>query len=111
LIGKTLAAAAIALAVSTAAASSQSTSSATTYHMVDIDGVKVFYREAGPPGTDPAAAARLSILFAHVRHADPAAGRPLSHCGARLSGFGQSDAPPPANFVYTFDHLAEVTTS
>jgi hypothetical protein len=50
MIGKTLAAASIALAMSTSAASVQSTSSTTTYHTVDIGGVKVFYREAGPAG-------------------------------------------------------------
>jgi pimeloyl-ACP methyl ester carboxylesterase len=111
MIGKTLAAASIALAMSTAAAPAQSTSSTTTYHTVDIDGVKVFYREAGPAG-----APTLLLL-----HGYPSSSRMFDTLIPLLAdryhivapdypGFGQSDAPSPASFAYTFDHLAEVVT-
>jgi pimeloyl-ACP methyl ester carboxylesterase len=111
MIGKTLAAASIALAMSTAAAPAQSTSSTTTYHTVDIDGVKVFYREAGPAG-----APTLLLL-----HGYPSSSRMFDTLIPLLAeryhivapdypGFGQSDAPAPAGFAYTFDHLADVVT-
>jgi pimeloyl-ACP methyl ester carboxylesterase len=111
MIGKTLAAASVALAISTGVASAQSTSSTTTYHTVDISGVKVFYREAGPAG-----APTLLLL-----HGYPSSSRMFDTLIPLLAdryhivapdypGFGQSDAPPPASFAYTFDHLAEVMT-
>ena len=57
------------------------------YHRTKtIDGIKIFYREAGPEGcARRAAAARLSDLVAHVPQPDPGAGGPLSRDRARLS--------------------------
>jgi pimeloyl-ACP methyl ester carboxylesterase len=111
MIGKTLAAVSIALAMSTGTASAQSTSSTTTYRTVDIGGVKVFYREAGPAG-----APTLLLL-----HGYPSSSRMFDMLIPLLAdryhiiapdypGFGQSDAPGPSGFAYTFDHLAEVVT-
>ena len=79
------------------------------YRTTDVDGFKVFYREAGPTS-----APKLLLL-----HGFPSAGHmfrdliPLLadrfHMVAPdLPGFGQSDMPPRNEFSYTFDNIAGV---
>ncbi len=89
-----------------------STSATTTYHRAQVDGVGVFYREAGPKD------APTIVLL----HGYPSSSRmfdtlipllaPRYHLLAPdYPGFGQSDAPPPERYAYTFDHLAETTNA
>src|SRR6201996_7629061 len=79
------------------------------YKTADVDGFKVFYREAGRKG-----APKLLLL-----HGFPSAGHmfrdlipPLSNdfhiVAPDLPGFGQSDMPLRDKFSSTFDHIAEV---
>jgi pimeloyl-ACP methyl ester carboxylesterase len=79
------------------------------YGKADLDGLKVFYREAGR-----ADAPALLLL-----HGFPSAGHMFRDLIPALSdrfrivapdlpGFGQSDIPPRDKFSYTFDKLAEV---
>ncbi|MBV8173400.1 MAG: alpha/beta hydrolase [Verrucomicrobia bacterium] len=82
------------------------------YRSVDVDGVKVFYREAG------AAANRPTLLLLHgfpsashmFRELIPLLADRFRLLAPDLPGFGQSDMPPRSKFTYTFDHLAGVMT-
>ncbi|MFI7608573.1 alpha/beta fold hydrolase [Micromonospora sp. NPDC049366] len=85
-------------------------SSATRYRTVTVDGLSIFYREAGAPD------APVLLLL----HGFPSSSRMFEPLMDRLAdrfrlvapdypGFGHSDAPDPASFAYTFDRLAEVT--
>src|SRR5215467_126401 len=104
------AAAAMAIETTTFAAALPSTSATTTYHRAEVDGVGVFYREAGPKD------APTIVLL----HGYPSSSRMYDGLIPLLAGryhliapdypgFGQSDAPPPSQYAYTFDHLAQTT--
>jgi pimeloyl-ACP methyl ester carboxylesterase len=81
----------------------------TFYHTIQIDGLSIFYREAGPKD-----APTLLLL-----HGLPSSSRMFEPLSARLSdgyhlvapdypGFGHSDWPDPNKFAYTFDHYTEI---
>jgi hypothetical protein len=81
----------------------------TLYRKMQIDGLSIFYREAGPKD-----APTLLLL-----HGLPSSSRMFEPLFARLSdsfhlvapdypGFGHSDWPDPKKFAYTFDHIAEI---
>src|SRR5690348_16248671 len=81
----------------------------TFYRNIQIDGLSIFYREAGPKD-----APTLLLL-----HGLPSSSRMFEPLFARLSdryhlvapdypGFGHSDWPDPKHFAYTFDHYAEI---
>lgn len=80
-----------------------------SYHEVTVEGLKVFYREAG------AADAPVLLLL----HGFPTSSRMFDGLIPALAdryhviapdypGFGHSDAPSPEAFAYTFDHIAAV---
>jgi pimeloyl-ACP methyl ester carboxylesterase len=80
-----------------------------TYRTVSIEGLNIFYREAGSTQ-----APALLLL-----HGFPSSSRmfdtlmPLLADQYRLiapdyPGFGHSDSPPAKQFVYTFDHIADI---
>ena len=82
----------------------------TTYHTAAVDGINIFYREAGDPKKPT-----LVLL-----HGYPSSSFMFRNLIADLSerfhliapdfpGFGSSDAPAVDDFAYTFDHLADVT--
>src|ERR1700730_1308288 len=81
----------------------------TSYRAIQIDGLSIFYREAGPKDAP-------TILLLHGL---PSSSRMFEPLFTRLSdryhliapdypGFGHSDWPDPKKFAYTFDHIAEV---
>jgi pimeloyl-ACP methyl ester carboxylesterase len=80
------------------------------YRTIKVDGLSIFYREAGPKE------APVILLL----HGLPSSSRMFEPLLTRLSdryhliapdypGFGHSDWPDPKQFAYTFDHLATVT--
>jgi pimeloyl-ACP methyl ester carboxylesterase len=106
-----LAAAAAALVGHAAqAAALESTSGMTTYHRVTVDGVGVFYREAGPK--DAPTIVLLHGFPSSSREFDtliPLLAMRYHLIAPDFPGFGQSGAPPPSSYAYTFGHLAETT--
>jgi len=80
-----------------------------TYHRSNVDGLEVFYREAGPK-----AASHLLLLHgfptsSHMfRNLIPAVADRYHVVAPDLPGFGFSDAPDRKRFRYTFDNLAKV---
>ena len=79
------------------------------YRKADVDGLRVFYREAGP-------ADATALLLLHgfptaghmFRKLIPALSDRFRVVAPDLPGFGQSDMPPRDRFSYTFAKLAEV---
>src|SRR5215831_8579910 len=82
---------------------------ATQYRTQDVNGLKIFYREAG-------AAHAPTILLLHgfptsshmFRDLIPVLAPQYHVIAPDLPGFGFSDAPSPSGFTYTFDRLADV---
>jgi pimeloyl-ACP methyl ester carboxylesterase len=81
----------------------------TFYRTIEIGGLSIFYREAGPSG-----APNLLLL-----HGLPSSSRMFEPLFSRLCdqfhlvapdypGFGHSDWPDPEQFAYTFDNYAEL---
>jgi pimeloyl-ACP methyl ester carboxylesterase len=81
----------------------------TLYRSVRVDGLSLFYREAGTPG------APVLLLL----HGLPSSSRMFEPLLSRLSdryhliapdypGFGHSDWPSTGTFAYTFDHIAAI---
>jgi pimeloyl-ACP methyl ester carboxylesterase len=79
------------------------------YRTVKVDGLSIFYREAGPKHAP-------TILLLHGL---PSSSRMFQPLLTRLAdnyhlvapdypGYGHSDWPDPKEFAYTFDHIASV---
>jgi len=91
------------------AAEGQSSKYPTCYRTIVIDGLSIFYREAGPKDGPT-----LLLL-----HGLPSSSRMFEPLFDRLAdryhliapdypGFGHSDWPNPKEFAYTFDRYAEI---
>ena len=98
-----------ALAGSAAAASPVlSTTATTTYHRVQVDGVGIFYPEASPK--DAPTIVLLQGFPSSSRGYDTLIPMLATHYHVVAPDFpclGQSVAPSPADYAYTFDHLAQ----
>src|ERR1700730_11085363 len=83
--------------------------SAINYRSADVDGLKIFYREAG-------AADAPALLLLHgfpssshmFRDLIPMLAERFHVVAPDLPGFGQSDMPGRDTFAYTFDNIANV---
>jgi pimeloyl-ACP methyl ester carboxylesterase len=83
--------------------------STVTYQKVDVDGIGVFYREAGAKDAP-------TILLLHgfptaghmFRDLIPQLADRFRLVAPDLPGFGKSDMPAPDTFTYTFENIANV---
>jgi pimeloyl-ACP methyl ester carboxylesterase len=76
---------------------------------VTAAGVRVFVREAGPPGAPVVVLLHGFPSSSHMfRDLIPRLATDLRVIAPDYPGFGNSDRPDPATFRYTFEHLAEV---
>jgi pimeloyl-ACP methyl ester carboxylesterase len=100
----------LALAIATATSRGEGVSATVYYRTTTVDGLKIFYREAGP--ADAPVILLLHGFPSSSRMFDallPVLGRGYHLIAPDYPGFGQSAAPDPKTFAYTFDHLAAVT--
>ncbi len=75
---------------------------------VDIEGIRIFYRDAGPENAP-------AVLLPHgypsssfqFRNFMPALADRWRLVAPDYPGFGYSDTPDPARFAYTFDGYAD----
>jgi pimeloyl-ACP methyl ester carboxylesterase len=83
--------------------------SAIRYRHANVDGLNVFYREAGSPD-------KPKLLLLHgfpssghmFRDLIPLLSESFHIVAPDLPGFGLTDMPPREQFAYTFDHIADV---
>ena len=79
------------------------------YRKVDVDGMKVFYREAGPVDAPALLLLHGFPSAGHMfRELIPALADRFRVVAPDLPGFGQSDMLSRDKFAYTFARLAEV---
>lgn len=83
--------------------------SSIAYRSIKVDGLNIFYREAGP--ADAPTLLMLHGFPSSSRMYDPLLARLAQHyhlVAPDYPGFGHSDAPDAKTFTYTFDRLAGV---
>jgi pimeloyl-ACP methyl ester carboxylesterase len=79
------------------------------YRTINIDGVKVFYREAGAEDSPALLLLHGFPTASHMfRELIPLLADRFRLIAPDLPGFGQSDIPARDSFPYTFDNLARV---
>jgi len=79
------------------------------YRSADVEGLKVFYREAGPADGPALLLLHGFPSASHMfRELIPLLADRFRLVAPDLPGFGQSDMPPRSKFTYTFDHLAGI---
>jgi pimeloyl-ACP methyl ester carboxylesterase len=80
-----------------------------SYRTVEVDGVSVFYREAGSRSNPTLLLLHGFPSASHMfRDLIPLLADRFHLVAPDLPGFGQTKAPPRGAFDYTFDRLAEV---
>jgi pimeloyl-ACP methyl ester carboxylesterase len=79
------------------------------HRTVDVDGIEVFYREAGAPDAPALLLLHGLPSSSHMfRELMPALADDFHLVAPDLPGFGYTESPPADRFAYTFDHLADV---
>jgi pimeloyl-ACP methyl ester carboxylesterase len=76
-----------------------------------VDGLEVFYRQAGAPGAPVVVLLHGFPTSSHMfRHLIPALADRYHLIAPDHIGFGQSAMPPPQDFPYTFEALTGITS-
>jgi len=91
------------------AAAAQAAMPVTHYRTVKIDGVDIFYREAGPADAPVVLLLHGFPTSSHMfRNLIPALADRYHVIAPDYPGFGQSAAPDHRKFAYTFAHYADL---
>jgi len=81
----------------------------TAHRDVDVDGVRIFYREAGPKDAPHVLLLHGFPASSHMfRNLIPALADRFHVVAPDYPGFGHSAMPAVSEFDYSFDHLADV---
>ena len=81
----------------------------TTYNTININGLNMFYREAGTPGSPAVLLLHGFPTSSHMfRDLIPQLAGQYHVIAPDLPGFGFSEAPPREQFRYTFENLGKV---
>lgn len=84
-------------------------SSQVLHRTIKIDGLDIFYREAGPKGAPTVLLLHGFPTSSHMfRNLIPALADKYHVVAPDYPGFGSSSAPSVKDFDYTFDNLANV---
>ena len=79
------------------------------HRVLEVDGLKIFYREAGADTSPVLLLLHGFPTSSHMfRNLIPALADDYHVIAPDLPGFGFSEAPDRAQFRYTFDHLADI---
>jgi pimeloyl-ACP methyl ester carboxylesterase len=82
----------------------------TTFHTVSIDGLDIFYREAGSRSNPTILLLHGFPTSSHMfRNLMSALADRFHLVAPDYPGYGNSSMPTVSEFEYTFDHLAEIT--
>ena len=80
-----------------------------SYHQAEIEGQKIFYREAGPKDAPTVLLLHGFPTSSHMyRNLIPKLADRYHVIAPDMPGFGQSSAPSADDFEYTFDHMASI---
>ena len=94
--------------MSNAKESSAVEASRVLYRTAQVDGLKIFYREAGPKNAPTLVLLHGYPSSSHMfRNLIPALSDKYHLIAPDYPGFGYSDSPSPEQYAYTFDHLAD----
>src|SRR5205807_6129781 len=82
------------------------------YRTLDVEGLEIFYREAGPPDAPTVLLLHGFPSSSHMfRNLIPILAERYHVVAPDLPGFGFSEAPDRKRFRYTFERLAQVIGS
>jgi pimeloyl-ACP methyl ester carboxylesterase len=99
----------LAMASLASAGESQQATTRIVYKTRQIDGIGIFYREAGSPQRPTLVLLHGFPSSSHMfRDLIPKLAGRYHVIAADMPGYGYSDQPPPDKFTYTFDHIANV---
>jgi pimeloyl-ACP methyl ester carboxylesterase len=80
-----------------------------TNHTVEVDGLKIFYREAGPTNAPNVLLLHGFPSSSHMfRDLIPLLAERYHVIAPDYPGFGYSDSPPVGKFTYTFEKVTDV---